>query len=211
MKYAVHIILLIQLFNCNRCKVRIIMWFNCFNSSHQLNDHIFLSRPSITHRTDTNLSLYNFPSLFLSSFTDVIHSGQNSLIFSHSLCIFYLVCFFTLFTEFYNPSFRFNVTDCARSVRERADHPTEDIFTCVHAHSARLARVCVSGLELGRDRWPGQITLCTVSPGGTITRYHPYPSIITYVSNLQNPENDLKLDLRCYIVKLRIQGCRYWV
>ena len=91
MKYAVHIILLIQLFNCNRCKVRIIMWFNCFNSSHQLNDHIFLSRPSITHRTDTNLSLYNFPSLLLSSFTDVIHSGQNSLIFL-TLYVFFILC-----------------------------------------------------------------------------------------------------------------------
>ena len=111
--------------------------------------------------------------------------------------MYFLSCvFYTLFTEFYYPSFKFNVTDCARSVRERADHPTEDIFTCVHAHSARLARVCVSGLELGRDRWllawPGQITLCTVRPGGTITRYHPYPSIITCVSNLHKPENDLK-------------------
>ena len=25
------------------------------------------------------------------------------------------------------------------------------------------------------------------------------------------PQNYVKLDLRCYIVKLRIQGCRYWV
>ena len=25
------------------------------------------------------------------------------------------------------------------------------------------------------------------------------------------PTNRIKLDLRCYIVKLRIQGCRYWV
>ena len=87
MKNAVHI-LLIQLFNCNWCKVRIITWFNCFNSSHQLIDRIFLSRRSITHCLDTNLSLYNFPSLFLSS--DVIHSGQNSF----SLFMnFYLVLF----------------------------------------------------------------------------------------------------------------------
>ena len=115
MKNAVHI-LLIQLFNCNRCKVRIIMWFNCFNSSHQLNDHIFLSRPSITHRSDTNLSLYNFPSLFLSSSMDVIHSaGQKTL---SLFMIFYLAYsfFLTNLTDFYHPSFRFNVTVLARNV-----------------------------------------------------------------------------------------------
>lgn len=149
MKNAVHI-LLIQLFNCNRCKVRIIMWFNCFNSSHHLNDHIFLSRPSITHRSDTNLSLYNFPSLFLSSSMDVIHSGQNSFTLNE-----FLSCTLSFHSSHWllQPEFQVQCHClCAQCVRERADHPTEDIFTCVHAHSARLARVCVAGLELGRDR-----------------------------------------------------------
>ena len=98
MKYAVHI-LLIQLFICNRCKVRIIMWFNCFNSSHQLNNHIFLSRPSRTSVCDdTNLSLYNFPSLFLSSSTvDVIHSLPSFL----TLFVFLSCVSSLLFTDYF--------------------------------------------------------------------------------------------------------------
>ena len=169
------------------------MWFNCFNSSRQLNDRIFLSRRSITHRLDTNLSLYNSPSLFLYSSMDVIHSGQNSF----SLFMnFYLVLFLLSLSSLLQPQFQCHCL-CAQCVRERADHPTEDIFTCVHAHSARLARVCVAGLELGRERPGGQDRSHSVHSAqarGTITRYHPYPSIIDRACiklNTDLPENNL--------------------
>ena len=94
---------------------------------------------------------------------DVIHSGQNSFtLYEFLSCVLFLSHYphWLLQPEFQVQCHRL----CAQCVRERADHPTEDIFTCVHAHSARLARVCVAGLELGRDTglWPGQ---CTLSSG----------------------------------------------
>ena len=113
-KNAVHI-LLIQLFNCNRCKVRIIMWFNCFNSSHQLNDHIFLSRPSITHRSEipTFLFIIFHRCFYLPLWTSFTAVKTLSLFMNFYLAYSF---FFTILTDFYNPSFRFNVTVCARNV-----------------------------------------------------------------------------------------------
>ena len=44
------------------------------------------------------------------------------------------------------------------------------------------------------------------SKGEKAAVYHVHSYILTMRFNLS-----LILDLRCYIVKLRIQGCRYWV
>ena len=185
MKYAVHI-LLIQLFICNRCKVRIIMWFNCFNSSHQLNNHIFLSRPSRTSVCDdTNLSLYNFPSLFLSSSTvDVIHSLPTFL----TLFVFLSCVSSLLFTDYSNPPS--SMSPCTVSVSA----PSIQLRTSLRARTdTRPGQRAYAYQVWSWVPRPGHIRVCTLHSAGTITRYHPYPSVITCVSvssNTQKPENN---------------------
>ena len=181
MKYAVHI-LLIQLFICNRCKVRIIMWFNCFNSSHQLNNHIFLSRPSRTSVCDdTNLSLYNFPSLFLSSSTvDVIHS---------------LPSFLTLFV----------FLSCVSSLSLSSliiSHPPGSMSPCtvsVSAPSINWGHLYVHARTLGPGSARMRIRFGAGCPGQDIsecvhyTQPGQYPDIIhpsSLSSNTQKPENN---------------------
>ena len=164
-------------------------------------NYIFLSQSSRTC-DDTNLSLYNFPSLLLSPSLDVIH--EYVYFFSHSL-YFYLSFNFT-FSLLYPLEFQcHSLCGCGH---ERTDHSTEDIFRCVHAHSARSTRVCVSGLcwaETGgwaQDR--SNYVHCCTGQSSTAGEPGHSPDIILPLLSSQKPtKSSISTSISTKVMKTR--------
>ena len=73
--------------------------------------------------------------------------------------------------------------------------------------SCGIRSINIPPLVLARAHQGGLVSLCT----GPLMAGYPSLEVRLRFSRDYCDEHKEGLDLRCYIVKLRIQGCRYWV